>query len=126
MSNKRKNTKIEDENIHEEFVERDKRLIMWTGVTFFMVLILFVWITNTKKIFNTISTNEDVEEFNWDEIRKGFDETMNDFKEGMEELNNLDQQATTTSEELNSTEDIAELKARLEELEMKLEDNGQD
>jgi len=35
----------------EEKVERDKKLMMWAGVSFFMVLILALWVLNIKSIF---------------------------------------------------------------------------
>jgi len=119
------NLDIYDNNYKKE---QDKRLMMWAGVTFFMVLILFVWVLNIKKVFNNIETDETAARFNWSEIKGDFTETIGQVKENWNEL----KQIKIQEEDLNklpeniaegelSKEEIVELKGRLEELEKKLE-----
>jgi len=139
----------EGKHISHEKVERDKRLMMWAGVAFFMVLIFGVWIFNLKNIFKTTeiknTNNSAVQE--WDKIADEFSKTLEKVKEGMAELKDettdpsvgsgQDQQQTTdpgkdifseiatTSDDAVISEDdevneIDELKKRLEELESKV------
>ena len=113
-----------------EKIERDKRLMMWAGVTFFMVLIFGAWVFNLKNIFktteNTDINNSAVQE--WDKIADEFTKTLEKVKEGMAELKEIEteeegrdifSETATTSDDAVVFEDdeINELKKRLEELE---------
>ncbi len=117
-------------HIDSERMERDKRLMMWAGVTFFMVLIFGAWVFNLKNIFktteNTDINNSAVQE--WDKIADEFTKTLEKVKEGMAELKEIEteeegrdifSETATTSDDAVVFEDdeINELKKRLEELE---------
>jgi len=116
-----------DEIIKAEEIERDKRLIMWTGVIFFMVLILTIWIINFKNVFQakqSENTNSSAIQ-EWNKITDEFTETWEKVRQGMSEL----KQTTTTTTEENassqvSQEQINELKVKLEELENKIKQNS--
>ena len=113
-------------------IERGKRLIMWTGVIFFMVLICSVWIFNLKNVFRTNqikNTNNSVVE-EWDKMADEFGKSWEKVKQGMDELKDettesgkdiFSEKATTTDGAIISEDDeIKELKKRLEELESKV------
>ncbi len=116
--------------VDPERIEQDKRLMMWAGVAFFMVLIFGIWIFNLKNVFktteNTDTNNSAVQE--WDKIADEFTKTLEKVKEGMAELKeveieeegrNVFSETATTSDDAVIFEDdeINELKKRLEELE---------
>jgi hypothetical protein len=58
-------------------VEKQKQMIMWVGVTFFMVVIVFFWLFNISSVFKTQVRPTDSQQFNLDEISARFSETMN-------------------------------------------------
>ena len=111
-------------------IEREKRLIMRSGVTFFMMLIVFFWVINVKNLFK----NTEAQNFNnlpsaeWQDIEDEFSETMEEIKSRLSELKpevNLNEANSTTSpsqaqqlpaddNELNQDK-IEELKDKLEE-----------
>jgi type II secretory pathway component PulM len=138
----KKSVKLEQErhikDIKEEMertvrAERDKRMILWTGVTFFMAVIFIFWIFNLKSTFKQIeSENVGDSDFNWNEITDGFGKTMDEMKENLAEIKEFaetaDEASTSTENTISTTtrdifsdqEEIGALKARLEELESKL------
>lgn len=73
--------------------ERDKRLVMWTGVSFFMILIVFLWFINTKKVFNRINENNKIQNIESSEVSDKIDKTFEEIKE---KLNILNQQLVET------------------------------
>jgi len=131
----------------EEKIERDKTLMMWAGVSFFMVLISAFWVLNIKSVFKgTKEARENPQKFEWEKITNEFDQTIEQIKEGLVELkqiNVMDDISTTTKDNLNlnnllpGSEDIGssspqeaelegggnleELKDRLKELEEEIE-----
>ena len=116
--------------VDPEKIEQDKRLMMWAGVAFFMVLIFGVWIFNLKNVFKTtenINTNNSAVQ-EWDKIADEFTKTLEKVKEGMAELKEVETEeegrdifseiATSTDDAVISEDDeIEELKKRLKELE---------
>ncbi len=124
--------------------ERDKRMILWAGVSFFMVLIFAFWIFNLKQTFKQIeSENTGGEDFEWSKITDDFSKTMGEMKKNIAEIKkftdtaeNYETSTSTAIKVSTSTEDkiiststsaqqgdlgeLEELKAKLEELEKKL------
>lgn len=109
--------------------DRDKRLMMWAGVIFFMVLISSFWIMNMKNIFKTDDIKSNSESaYDWTEIKDELDEVMGDVKEGLDEINNqnhlntsIESETPEVLSESGSKEEIVDLKNRLEEIERKME-----
>lgn len=111
-------------------VERDKRMILWAGVSFFMILILVVWIFSFKKVLKKINAQSDRDNnLNWTEITNDFSQTMDKMKQGLAEVKNNNPEAESNANnklpenqglEINR-EEITQLKTRLEELEKKME-----
>lgn len=134
----------QDEVLYEK-VARDKRFMMWTGVTFFMILITFFWIYNTRQVFerSNIEGNNDFSLTDWQELTDEISEKMNQMKQDWENLESFSKAGTgsparlpaselaepeeqtlfSTSTELEiSQEELNKLKGKLEELEEKLND----
>ena len=78
-----------------EKVERDKSWIMWSGVTFFMLVIGIIWIFNIKNVFE--ATPKDNTGINLDEITENFSKTMEEAKEGIAELKEAAKEDSTAS-----------------------------
>jgi hypothetical protein len=123
-------------------IERDKKLMMWAGVSFFMILILGFWVLNIKSVFKgATEARENPQKFEWGKITNEFDQTIEQIKEGLNELKQAsvtDNISTTTEDNLNASNflpvsedigssspeeggDLEELKVRLKELEGEIE-----
>lgn len=120
-----------------EKADRDKRLVMWSGVAFFMILIVVAWIFNARNIFKRPEAENTGNEINWVKTMEEFNKTMESVKSGMSSLSSLNlpnqpltgattspaagvsRAATSTFVGATTTEpamDIEELKTKLEEL----------
>jgi len=116
----------------EDKVERDKKMIMWTGVSFFMVLILVGWTWSFKKAMKKINVQSDQgSAIDWAEISSDFSQTMDQMKQGLAEVKNNPEMKNNINNSLPENQDleinkeeITNLKTRLEELEKKM-DNTQ-
>jgi cytoskeletal protein RodZ len=115
--------------------ERDKKIFMWIGVTFIMSIVLVVWVYNLKNMFRQqANQNQAGKEMNIDKISEDLKKTMEEVNKDLNKLNEIsvassslastsetaklsDATSTTSFEE---TADIQELRARLEELERRL------
>jgi len=125
-------------------VERDKHFMMWTGVIFFMILIAFFWLYNTKQVFER-SSREGSNNFSladWQELTDEVSEKMSQMKQDWGNIESFNEASTgsparlpasesveqerllfSTSTELKiSQEELNKLKERLGELEQKLGD----
>lgn len=128
--------------IISENVEQDKNLILWSGVVFFMLLIIFFWARHTGEMFqktesedSALSTLSD-----WRVAADDIAARMKELKSDLEEIRikseensgtgttpvlNLNPEITpsTTTPDISTTsidiktEEIEKLKIRLEELE---------
>jgi hypothetical protein len=98
-----------------------KRLAMWTGVIFFMVLVFAVWVYNIKATFRAPADNNKESDFSWDKISEDFKKAMGDIKENISEIKSTVKTATTTEEAPQlSKEEIEKLKEKLEVMENSL------
>jgi|GEM_PF-2074533 len=102
--------------------DQSKRLVIWTGVSFFMMLILIVWAYNMKNVF--VQTAADLsdknEQVNLDKITDDFKKSFGEVKNNMAGLKNLKdelmkKETASTSLEVRS-ENIEMLKEKLEGL----------
>ncbi len=87
-SEKNKVTRI----VNPEIIEKDKRMIMWTGIIFFIVLIIGLWLMNIKSILriNSSSQSKDASsQINWDSFRDELNKTMTQIKQNLSEINQL-------------------------------------
>lgn len=128
LPSKRQAGRTGEYEVYKQRTEQDKRLMMWAGVSFFMVVILLVWILNLKNTFKTIEANNiNAPNLEWSEITDNFSQTMDEVKKGLAELK--EGAGTTTPNVLPESEDTAtstgddikELQKRLKDLEEKLD-----
>lgn len=123
------------QKIAELKIERDKKLLMWIGVTFIMAIVLVVWVYNLKSMFREqAKQNLTGKELNIDQISEQFNKTMEEVSTNLNKLNEISIASSTlasTSASANlptatsslsfeEAEDIKQLRARLEELERRL------
>ncbi len=116
-------------------IERDKKLLMWVGVTLFMAVILAVWVYNLKYLFKSDrQPGQNERQLNIDEISANFNKTMAEVSGQLNKLNDLASttpsapSATGTAQKIiasssvnfEETEEIKRLRLRLEELEQRL------
>ncbi len=116
--------------------QKDRTLLMWAGVTFFMVLIGFVWIMNTKRVFQETKLSAPESDVNWSELGEGISDTWGTLKQELGEIKKMNQASSTddqastlldtevaTSTQKSgelSAEEFEELKQKLKEIEDKL------
>lgn len=97
---KKKMVFTDEDFVRADKAERDKRMIMWCGVAFFMILIVVVWIFNARNIFKQPEAANTGNEINWVKMMEEFNKTMESVKGGMSGLSSLNlpgnQQATGT------------------------------
>jgi len=98
----------------EEF---HKKMIMWSGISFFMVLVFVVWIFNTKQIFQeTAKSSAPDKTQELGDIFQEFNSAMQEVKEGLDSLENIEKEGNKNKLPVNDEADkIDELKAILEE-----------
>jgi hypothetical protein len=120
--------------IAEMKTERDKKRLMWIGITFIMLIVLVVWIYNLKSMFREqASQNQIGKGLNIDQISEQFNKTMEEVSTNLNKLNEISIASSTIASTSNAnlaaasstvnfeeTEDIKQLRARLEELERRL------
>lgn len=104
--------------------EKDKHLVMWTGVAFFMFLIAFLWFMNIRTVFSNIGPGDNAEtsQFDFNEISEEFNKSFEEIKEVMDELNEQilkDEEKEIKSVSNNKEEsiDIESIEALKEKLE---------
>jgi hypothetical protein len=117
--------------------EKDKKLLLYSAVTFFLVLILFLWVFNLSSVLSSKTINEEeTDNFNWGEISDTLKNTWSDFsdnwKETGEELEKEIEKnpvifvgSTSTEEVSTSTIDVEEfedMQSDLKKLEEALEE----
>jgi len=101
-----------------EKIKQDKKMVMVTGVAFFMVLIISFWLLNIKNIFQ-LNSSETNNKFNWGEIKKELSGVMGEIKKNIKEIKNLQ---STASDSLRQPERTAETKNNIELLKQRLSD----
>lgn len=117
--------------IAELKTERDKKLLMWIGVTFIMLIVLVVWIYNLKSMFREqAKQNQTGKELNIDQISEQFNKTMEEVSSNLNKLNEISLASSTMAStsaaavppmsNFEETAEIQQLRARLEELERRL------
>jgi hypothetical protein len=96
----KKEPNLEEARIVSMKIEREKRLIMWSGVIFFMILISFFWIYNTRKVFMNSrleSKSTITEDKTWQELSQEISGKIEDLKEGLKEVEEFTQEPSSTA-----------------------------
>lgn len=86
----------------EKKIERDKNLMMWTGVSFFMVLFFVLWLINIENVFKKVEEDKNnSRQFEWNKIKDEFSQTVGQVKANFVALKQagvLDNIISTTTE----------------------------
>ncbi len=125
-----------DQALLRREAEKYKNLIMWSGVSFFMILIVFVWTLNIKKILNagvaenlaSFASNSELTE-NLEQLKNNLDD-FKKIKDTVDSLKDYSGSVTSTIPKASDQEAVNEnktaqeeliIKEKLEQLEQKLE-----
>lgn len=109
-----KNKKLEIEKDNEAKLvypypeDNSKQLLVWVGAIFFVLAIGFVWVMNTKRVFESSVPSEPITSSStadWSKLREELSMTMAQVKTEIAEIKNLGQTATSTA---TSTLPVAE------------------
>ncbi len=96
--------KAVDDREMETKLDREKQLIIFSGVTFFMVLIAFFWIINVSQVFEKMRvTSEDDSDLagTWQELSEGLSQRLDQMKVNLEKIDEL--KDNLTAEQYNAT-----------------------
>lgn len=90
-------------------VEQEKRLIMWVGVSFFMVLIIFFWFLGIKYVFKQTSDKESdrsaLEQLG--NISDQFSQAIQEMKQGLAEIKSEIDIGTNSAESIIGDEQVS-------------------
>lgn len=73
-------------SLNDHAAERKKKMIMWTGVTFFMVLIGGFWLFNFKNVFKNQVADSDAERVDMEQITENLSKTMEEVSKSLDKL----------------------------------------
>lgn len=83
--------------ILEMKVEKEKRFIMWSGITFFMILILVFWVYNTRQVMRNISQEADNETIlDWQELGADVSTRLEQMRSDLDQIKALRTDSTST------------------------------
>ncbi|PIT94100.1 hypothetical protein COU00_00810 [Candidatus Falkowbacteria bacterium CG10_big_fil_rev_8_21_14_0_10_43_11] len=74
---------------HQAKLEREKKLAMWAGVVFFMVVIITVWVINFKNNVRAISKEAVNSNAELGDIAADFKDIIAETRKNMDELGNV-------------------------------------
>lgn len=118
---KQNNKELISEKVDFEKHDKDKKIVIITGVTFFMVLIFGFWLLNIKNIFQFNSSKINNNKISLIEIQKELDNATIKVKEGINEIKKM-QTASSSLQQTNNINNNIEnnkielLKERLKKL----------
>ncbi|MCK5062082.1 hypothetical protein KAR28_06080 [Candidatus Parcubacteria bacterium] len=127
---KKKQEKLQADSRMEARLDKEKQLIIFSGVTFFMVLIAFFWIFNISQVFKKMSVANENENNNdmadtWQELSEGLGNSLDQMRFNLEKVDELkdnlmvEQYTSTTIERLpeNDPEPVVEQEITEEQVE---------
>lgn len=88
--------------------DKGKRMLMWCGVSFFMIIISFFWIMNLRYTFKvsaqTKEENSSLHELK--EVKQDFSKTLDEIKKGFSEVKKIikDVNIASTTKVININE----------------------
>lgn len=115
---KQNNKELILENVDFEKHDKDKKIVIITGVTFFMVLIFGFWLLNIKNIFQFNSPKINNNKISFIEIQKELDKATIKVKEGIDEIKKMQ----TASSSLQQTNQVIKTKDNIDLLKQRLTD----
>lgn len=84
----------------EAEIEYHKKIIMWSGIAFFMVLVSVFWISNTKKVVEesrTLINQQSDKKVDWDELVDEISDKIVEMKSGLQNIENFNNGAVSSS-----------------------------
>ena len=97
--------------IISEKEEASKQLIMWAGVTFFMIIIGLGWIYNTKQVFKETKLvgQESGDSRDFKSLTDDISQKMDEIGESLKEINNyIEEEPISTSSDRNIIQGLPE------------------
>ena len=86
--------KTRQPRIISEKLEKDKQLIMWGGITFFMVLIIFVWGFQIKHSINQTKLEDNGQKTEeWKDIFSDLEKNISDLKTDLEKVKEFSEES---------------------------------
>ena len=82
-------------------IDHDKRIIMWSGVSFFMVVIFGFWLFNISLVFKRQPVSEAKSQLNIEDITENFNKTMEEINKNLNKYDSLT--ATSSPSEIASS-----------------------
>ena len=96
---KRKEEEVVFDNTSFQKADKEKRLIMWSGVTFFMILVIVFWMYNIKQVFVATEIESKDSEFQidvWKEAVEDISSQISEIKEVVGEIKEVEQKQKST------------------------------
>lgn len=119
-ANKKKSIKADGgailKNKTDEEIEKEKLLLMRTGVACVMIIFFVAWIFNLKYQFKINSNNGGENSFNWEQTKVELDKAMSQVKQGISEIKQIQaakEQEISPNEPKLTSQQINLLKGRL-------------
>lgn len=78
-------------------IEREKRIMMWSGIIFFMALVVVGWFFSVKKVFMENRLASSNNEINWVKMAEDFNKTMEEMKKGLSQVRSVGNENSATS-----------------------------
>ncbi|MCK4539804.1 hypothetical protein KAU09_01475 [Candidatus Parcubacteria bacterium] len=103
--------KTKQPGIISEKQEKDKQLIMWSGVTFFMILIIFVWAYQIRHSIGQAkleNNNQKTEE--WKEVLSDLEKNINGLKTNLEKVKEFSEESDIQENQKMDDELIKKIK----------------
>jgi len=82
-------------------IDHDKKIIMWSGVSFFMVVIFGFWLFNISLVFKRQPVSEAKSQLNIEDITENFNKTMEEINKNLNKYDSLT--ATSSPSEIASS-----------------------
>ncbi len=111
-----KESQTKNRQEREKKEEKEKRLVMWTGISFFMCLIVFLWILNIRNVFSRVDDSSRIKHNIIGEISQEFNQAFKEVKIKMEALQgpNISDETGINSGDIIGEKNITSLKEKLE------------
>lgn len=106
-----RSSKTKQPRIIFEKQQKDKQLIMWSGITFFMVLIMLIWAFQIKhSIKQTKLENNNQKTEKWKEVFSDLKKNISDLKTDLEKVKQFSEESNIQKDQSADNELIEKIK----------------
>jgi hypothetical protein len=110
-------------NSPQEEEERDKKILLWSGISFFMVMIVILWSFNIKSTFCSIERDQGASHTSAATEQESIDDIVEEIKGEFESVKEAFEEQEREREDQGKTDDAREyinkLKQNLQEEDVK-------